>query len=155
MNYKFFFKIIVLCLLLFTTSWAETITVITKENAIRESPKFLSPIKVFVKYGDVLDVIRKEKDWYRVKFRNILGYIHNTAVEERAVSPHSGYYPSTSTSEGEITLAGKGFNPQVEKAYKGKYPQMRYDLVDKIEKYDVSEQDIIYFIKSGGLLEPQ
>lgn len=155
MKFKFFFKIIILCLLFFTTSWAETITVVTKENAIREGPKFLSPVKVFVKYGDVLDVISKEKDWYRVKFRNILGYIHNTAVQERVVLPRSGYYPSTSTSEGEITLAGKGFNPEVERAYKGKYPQMRYDLVDKIEKYDVADKDIINFIKSGGLLEPK
>ncbi len=154
MKSKLVFKIIVLCLLLFTNSWAETITVITKENAIRESPKFFSSVKAFVKYGDILSVVSKEKDWYKVKFRNISGYIHNTAVEERVVSPHSGYY-TTTTSEGEITLAGKGFNPQVERAYKGKYPQMRYDLVDKIEKYEVAEKDIIYFIKSGGLLEPQ
>lgn len=155
MKSKIFFKVIILFLLFFTNSWAETITVITKENAIRESPKFFSSVKAFVKYGDMLKVIRKEKDWYKVKFRNISGYIHKTAVEERVVSPHSGYYSTTSASEGEITLAGKGFNPQVERAYKGKYPQMRYDLVDKIEKYDVAEKDIIHFIKTGGLLEPQ
>lgn len=155
MNLKIFLKIVVLCLLFFTNSWAETITVITKENAIRESPKFLSPVKTFVKYGDVLSVVSKEKDWYKVKFRHILGYIHNTAVEERVVSTHPRYYSTTPASEGEITLAGKGFNPEVERAYKGKYPQMRYDLVEKIEKYDVADKDIIYFIKSGGLLEPQ
>lgn len=154
MKAKFVFKIIILCFLFFANSWAETITVITKENAIRESPKFFSSVKALVKYGDVLSVVGKEKDWYKVKFRNISGYIHNTAVEERVVSPHLGNYPTTSTSEGEITLAGKGFNPQVERAYKGKYPHMRYDLVDKIEKYDVADKDIVYFIKSGGLLEP-
>ncbi len=155
MNLKFVFKIVAVCFLFITTSWAETVTVITKENAIRESPKFFSQVKALVKYGDRLNVVNKEEDWYKVKFRNISGYIHNTAVEKRVVSSYSGYSPSKSASEGEITLAGKGFNPEVERAYKNKYPQMRYDLVDRIEKYELAENELIYFIKTGGLLEPQ
>lgn len=154
MNFKLVFKVIILLFLFVSISRAETITVITKENAIREYPRFFAPVKAFVKYGDLLSVLNKEKDWYKVKFKNISGYIHNTAVEERSISIQGKYPISTTTSEGEITLAGKGFNPQVERAYKNKYPQMRYDLVDKIEKYDVSERELMSFIKAGGLSEP-
>lgn len=154
MKPQLIFKIAALFLLLTALSWAETITVITKENAIRESPRFFSPVKAYVKYGDILNIVSKEKDWYKVKFRSIVGYIHKTAVEERTISNYGTYTPTTTPSEGEITLAGKGFNPQVEKAYRGKYPQMRYELVDRIEKYDISEKELISFIKAGGLSEP-
>ncbi len=155
MNFKFLLKIFVLSLLFCNFSWAQTITVITKNNAIRESPKFLSPVKVFVKYGDILNVLSIERDWYKVKFKNYTGYIHKTAVEKRVVSPKAESYQSGSTSEGEITLAGKGFNPQVERVYRNKNPQLRYDLVEKIEKSEVSEMEILSFIKTGGLIEPQ
>lgn len=155
MNTKIVLKIFVIILLFYSFSFAETITVITKNNAIRESPKFFSPVKIFVKYGDVLNVLSIERDWYKVKFRNYSGYIHKSAVEKRVVALKTGSYQGSSTSEGEITLAGKGFNPEVERVYKNKNPQMRYDLVEKVEKIQISEMEILSFIKTGGLSEPQ
>lgn len=152
--YKTLIKVLISFFLLTTFSWAETVTVVTKENAIREYPKFFAPVKTYVRYGDILNLISKEKDWYKVKFKNITGYIHKTAVETRTVLTYGSYTSSATTSEGEITLAGKGFNPQVERGYRNKYPQMRYDIVDKIEKYYVSEKELMAFIKDGGLIEP-
>lgn len=152
---KLIFKIAVLIFIFSNLSWAETVTVITKENAIRESPRFFSPVKAYVKYGDILNVINKEKDWYRVKFKNTSGYIHKTAVEKRTLSTYGVSTSSQTPSEGEITLAGKGFNPQVEKEYRTKNPMIPYKVVDRIESYRISENEIISFIKSGGLSEPQ
>lgn len=154
MRLKLILRAVFVFFLLNALSWAETVTVITKQNAIRESPRFFSAVKAYVKYGDILNVINIEKDWYRVKFRNISGYIHKTAVQERTFSNYGSYSPSTTSSEAEITLAGKGFNPQVEKVYKNQHPQMRYDLVDRIERYDISEKELASFIKAGGLSEP-
>ncbi|WP_353683249.1 SH3 domain-containing protein [Thermodesulfovibrio sp. 3907-1M] len=155
MKSRIVFNVAALFFLFTTLSWAETITVITKENAIRESPKFFAPVKAYVRYGDILNVIGRQKDWYRVKFKNISGYIHKTAVEKRTVTSYETYTTSTTPSEGEITLAGKGFNPQVERQYRSNHPKMPYDLVDRIEKYSIPEREIISFIKNGGLSEPQ
>lgn len=156
MKLKFIINSVILLTLIASISWAEIVTVITKENAIRESPRFFAPVKALVKYNDTLDVITKEGDWLKVKFKNKIGYIHRTAVEKRTASASGiSLQKKTGTTEEEITLAGKGFNSQVEKAYKDKHPEMKYELVDKIEKYDISEKDLISFIKAGGLSEPK
>lgn len=134
---------------------AETFIVITKENTIREYPRFFAPIKAYVRYGDMLNAIGKEGDWYRVNFRNVTGYIHKTAVEQRTSTPVGSFSSRTGATQEEITLAGKGFNPQVESAYRAKNPQFRYDLVEKVEKYDVSDAELFSFIRAGGLKEPK
>ncbi|MCS7215723.1 MAG: hypothetical protein RMI30_07560 [Thermodesulfovibrio sp.] len=156
MKFILIINLIIFLSLIVTLSYAETVTVITKENAIREFPRFFAPVKALVKYNDTLDVITKEGDWLKVKFRNKIGYIHRTAVERRTASVKGvSSQKKTGTSEDEVTLAGKGFNAQVEKAYKNKYPDIKYEVVDKVEKYDISERDLISFIKAGGLSEPK
>lgn len=147
--------IILLFLFIPSITLAETFSVITKENTIREYPRFFAPIKAYVRYGDMLNAIGKEGDWYRVNFRNITGYIHKTAVEQRASAPTGVLSSRTGATQEEITLAGKGFNPQVESAYRAKNPQVRYDLVERVERYDVSDSDLFSFIRTGGLKEPK
>ena len=131
---------------------AETVTVITKQNAIRESCKFFSPIKATVHYNDVLEVISQSGEWYQVSFRGTQGCIHKTAVEKRSISlseiSGSG---SRSTSGEEVALAGKGFNPQVEAAYSRENPGLNFQAVNRVENYRVSENELINFIQSGKL----
>jgi hypothetical protein len=131
---------------------AETVTVITKQNAIRESCKFFSPIKATVHYNDVLEVISQSGEWYQVSFRGTQGCIHKTAVEKRSISlseiSGSG---SQSTSGEEVALAGKGFNPQVEAAYSMENPGLNFQAVNRVENYRVSENELINFIQSGKL----
>jgi hypothetical protein len=148
-------KLILILLLFATNLLAEPFTVITKTNAIRELPRFFAKVKANVRYGDIVDTLNKEGDWFKVKFNNITGFIHKSAIEKRKIDTKATFNQEYTTSEGEITLAGKGFNPQVESAFKNKYPMMRYDLVDKVEKYNVSDQDLLSFIRSGGLVEPR
>jgi len=131
---------------------AETVTVITKQNAIRESCRFFSPIKATVHYNDVLKVISQSGDWYQVSFKGVQGCIHKTAVEKKSISLSklvgSG---GQSTSGEEVALAGKGFNPQVEAAYKGQNPSLNFQAVERIENYRVSENELLNFIERGKL----
>jgi len=136
-------------------SWAEPVMVLTKENAIREAPKFFAPVKMQVKYSDMLDVMNQEGDWYRVQFKGITGYIHKTAIEKKSISFSETFATQRKgTSDAEVALAGKGFTPQVEKAYKNKHPEMKYSLVDRVETYTIQDADVIAFLKRGGLQEP-
>jgi hypothetical protein len=134
---------------------AEIVTVISKENAIRSSCKFFAPIVAKVRYNDKLEVIRQEGDWYRVRFNDLEGCIHKTAVQKQQFKlvqlEGSG---SGSATEDEVALAGKGFNPQVESEYKAKNPELQFHLVDEIEAFQVPENEQVEFIQEGELNIP-
>lgn len=96
-----------------------------------------------------------EGDWYKVKCGPSIGYIHRSAVEKRVVAVPASYSrKGSSVSESEAALAGKGFNPQVEATYKKQHPEMKFGLVDSVERYPVPERDIAQFIVAGGLRQP-
>ncbi len=138
-----------------TALLAETVTVITKENAIRESCKFFAPVKAYVRYNDQLEVLSTQGDWYRVKYGPSIGCIHKTAVEKRtASSPGLFSRKGSGVSESEAALAGKGFNPQVEASYKKQHPEMKFYLVDNIERFPVPDREVAIFISNGGLVQP-
>lgn len=154
--FSFLATVIFLIPFLFPTSlFAQTLQVITKENSLREYPRFFAPIKAFLKYGDILELLHRENDWYYVRFRGFVGYVHSSAVERRAFSSPSPFRSTSTVTEGEIALAGKGFNPQVEQSFREKNPQLRYDLVERIEKFAVSDNDLFRFLYEGGLREPR
>jgi hypothetical protein len=138
-----------------TSVHAETATVITKENAIRESCRFFSPVKTTVHYNDALEVISREGDWLHVKFRGVEGCIHKSAIQKKSISLSNIVgSKKQSTSGEEVTLAGKGFNPQVEAAYKTKNPSLNFGAVDGIESYRIPESKLRDFILNGKLNLP-
>jgi hypothetical protein len=131
---------------------AETVTVITKQNALRESCKFFAPIKATVHYNDVLEVITQSGDWYQVSYKGIQGCIHRSAVEKKSVSFGSlDLSGGQSTSGEEIALGGKGFNPQVESAYARENPGLNFQAINTVESYKVSDDKLIKFIEDGKL----
>lgn len=136
---------------------AETVTVVTKENAIRESCRFFSPVKATVHYGEALEVISQEGDWFQVKFRGAQGCIHKSAISKKSFSLSELNVAGSqkqSTSGQEVALAGKGFNPQVEAAYRNQNPQLKFGEVIAIEGYKVSESRLREFIRIGKLNPP-
>ena len=143
-------------LLLFLTSpslvYAQTLTVITKQNAIRESCRFFSPIKKTVVYNDVLEVTSQQGEWYMVNYKGIQGCIHKSAVEKKSFSLTSlGSSGGQSASGEEVALAGKGFNPQVESEYKRENAGLNFNAVDRVEGYKVTETTLLNFIQKGKL----
>jgi hypothetical protein len=61
---------------------------------------------------------------------------------------------TSSASEDEVALAGKGFNPQVEESYKRKHAELDFNKVDRIEKFKIPEDELVIFIRDGGLDQP-
>ena len=131
---------------------AETVTVITKQNALRESCKFFAPVKATVQYKDVLEVISQSGDWFQVSYRGIQGCIHRSAVEKKSVSFGSlDLSGGQATSGEEIALGGKGFNPQVEAAYARENPALNFQAINSVESYGVSVDRLRHFIEDGKL----
>jgi hypothetical protein len=58
-------------------------------------------------------------------------------------------------SASEAAAARKGFNPQVEREYRGKNPNLdsAFHLVDKLQATKASEQEVQRFLETGGLLK--
>ena len=139
--------------LLTSVGFAATVSVITQEGVIRQDKRFFAPAVIKVPYGSTLEQIGREGDWLRVSWQGKQGWIHNSAVQDRKVSPSSGG-KAKEASRDEVALAGKGFTPEVEKAFRDKNPKMRYDLVDKIQSTEEDEAKLQAFVQSGNLKEP-
>jgi len=139
---------------------AETARVVTKENTIRENCRFFAPVKMVLHYDDAVDLLSPSGDWFRARFKGTEGCIHKSAVQKKNVSlsgveGEGKAAPNHSATGDEVSLAGKGFTQEVEDELRSGNPEMKFDLVDNIERYAVSETDLFEFIKRGGLLFPE
>ncbi len=133
---------------------AEIVRVVTKENAVRQQCRFFSPVKIKVRYNDPLTILSRSGDWYKVSFRGVSGCIHKGAVVAGSYTPGRSLRGGGGASAEEVSLAGKGFNPRVEAAYKGRHPGLGFRDVDVVERFQVSEDALESFLRKGGLTTP-
>jgi hypothetical protein len=134
---------------------AATVKVITQEAMIRKDKRFFAPALVRAPFGAALQESGREGDWFRVSYQGKEGWIHKSAVQEQKFQLSSlAGGQADEASQDEVALAGKGFNPEVEKAFRDKNPKMRYDLVNQVQAYRVEEQRLQAFIRAGNLREP-
>lgn len=133
---------------------AESVQVKVKDNAIRNACRFYAPVKIKVRSGDQLTVNSRNGDWYLVSFRGVSGCIHRGAVESRTFTVSGAGGRQGGTSSDEISLAGKGFNPQVEKSYRTGNPSLNFAAVDSLEKMTLDGEQLRGFIERGGLKLP-
>jgi hypothetical protein len=146
--------IILLCSLFCLTAAAETVQVTTRENAVRGECRFFAPVKLKVSLGDQLTVKGRKGDWYLVSAKGVSGCIHKSAVETRSFAAAGRGAASGGTSADEVSLAGKGFNPQVEAGYRKSGKGLNYAAVDEISRLQVGEKALDTFVQQGGLIQP-
>jgi hypothetical protein len=148
--------IILLGLLMVTSgAMAETVRVITQEAMIRKDKRFFAPIVIRVPYGETIEELERQGDWLRVSYGGKKGWIHISAVQEQKFQLSSfSTEKASEASQEEVALAGKGFTPEVEKAFRDKNPKMRYDLVDQIQYVRIEDAQLQAFIRTGNLKEP-
>jgi hypothetical protein len=141
--------------LMASAALAATIKVITQEAVIRKDKRFFAPAVTRAPYGSVIEELGREGDWIHVQYRGKEGWVHISSVQEQKfqISSLAGGQ-SQETSQDEVALAGKGFNPEVEKAFREKNPKMRYDLVTQVQSSKVEEAKLQAFIRAGNLKEP-
>jgi Bacterial SH3 domain len=154
MKAKTWVILLALCLIS-SVGAAATVKVITQEAMIRTDKRFFSPALVRAPFGAALQELGREGDWFRVNYQGKEGWIHKSAVQEQKFQLSSlAGGQAEEASRDEVALAGKGFNPEVEKAFRDKNPKMRYDLVNQVQAYRVEEQKLQAFIQAGHLREP-
>jgi hypothetical protein len=138
-----------------SVAFAATVKVITQDAVIRNDKRFFAPALMRAPFGASLQALRKEGDWFRVSYQGKEGWIHKSALEEQKFQLSSlAGGKAEEASRDEVALAGKGFTPEVEKAFREKNPKMRYDLVNQVQAYQVDDQRLQAFLRTGNLQEP-
>jgi uncharacterized protein YgiM (DUF1202 family) len=130
-----------------------TMSVTVKETQIRATPSFLAKALAVLAYGDQVQVLDTKGDWARVSLPSGKeGWVSLKALTEKKIVLKSGADVSTSASSGEVALAGKGFNADVEAQYKQEQ-NLDYTWVDAMEAVKVTTAQIDSFLTKGGLTE--
>jgi hypothetical protein len=142
-------------LLMAGVAGAATVKIITQQGTIRKDNRFFAPVVTNVPYGESVEVLETRGDWLRVSYQNKKGWIHVREVQKKKFSLAAlSTVRAEETAQDEVALAGKGFSPEVEKAFQDKNPKMDFRLVDKVESIKVSDKQIQAFIRNGKLREP-
>lgn len=127
---------------------AATITVLVQETSLRKRAQSYSPSVGLARLGQKFETTGVEAGF----FKTSAGYIHSSAVTEKKVRLGSADAVGGSASAEEVTLAGKGFNSQVEKSYGAKNGAANFSAVNAMERRSVGEGELFDFLRVGGLL---
>lgn len=132
---------------------AAPMSVNVKETQIRATPSYLGKILDVAKYGDRLEVLGKQNGWAKVTLPSGKGqgWVHLSALQDKRIVLKAGDAAATSgASSGEVAMAGKGFNKEVEAQYRDE-TQLDYTWIDRMEGFRVSPEEIQAFLRDGGL----
>ncbi len=131
----------------------KSMSVQVKQSHIRKSASFLAPVLGVLVYGDKVSVVGDDNpDWIKVKADAGSGFVHSSALTTKEVILNPGAQDvEKAASSDEIALAGKGFNDQVEGAFRAKNPHLNFSAIDRMEGYKVSENQMRSFLIQGRI----
>lgn len=145
--------VVVLCLGLSLPAAAETLSVAVKAGALRTTPQIFAPITATLAYADRVDVLERKGAWVRVRTGSRgVGWIHASALSNKKLALKAGQGAVRSAaSEDELTLAGKGFNAQVEKEFRQRNRTLDFSAIDRMEGLTVAPVEVQRFLREGQL----
>lgn len=138
----------------FAETNAKSLFVQVKQSSLRAEPKFWGSTLAELTYGTELIPVgaaSEDKNWIKVKLGEVEGYAHLTAVTSRkiALGP-STKKVNTNLDSISTSLAGKGFNKQVESSYASS-KGLDFSVIDKIEAQKIQSSELYSFLKEGKL----
>lgn len=160
---------------------ADTMWVAVKKSTIKQQASFLSATLRKVQYQDEIELNSKESVWLNVSFDGTTGWMHQSALSEEkgsleekegpgAVSKAASFFGGSDMSmqsmstnaireqnagednQDDITLAGKGFNKDIESVYRKENEKFNYQAVDEIESKEVDVDSLNAFANEGHLV---
>ena len=124
---------------------------------VRATASALGRIVGTLAYGDRVTVLDQPADapqsWRKVSMaeKGITGWVSLSALTEKEIKLQAGSQNAqTGASSGEVALAGKGFNEDVEKQYKSE-GNVDYTWVDRMKGYNPTDEQVAGFLQDGGL----
>lgn len=118
------------------------------------SPAFYAQPIAQLSLGQVLEILEAGTGWYRVETSSgQTGWVHGSALTTASGGSGTVSSGSGSVSQDEVTLAGRGFNSDVEAEYGAQNPELDFDAVDAVEENTVTSAELEAFLVAGGLIE--
>jgi len=130
-------------------SVGSTVYVATKTTALKSSTGFFASTRGTLNYGDRAIVLRISGRFAEVRSAlnsSLSGWTPSGNLSVRQIISGN----TNSVSANEVALAGKGFNQEVEDAYRNQ-GNLNYADVDVVEAITVSEDDLRRFLEEGRL----
>lgn len=137
------------------TAWAGSgrLTVVVEQAKVRKSPQFYAAAIGSLAYGDSVEPARSQDGWHQVAVAGRRGWVHSSALSRRRAAAKGGSWSGEAqSSEEEISLAGKGFNEQVESSYRGERQDLDYEAVERMVQRRIPEEIMLKFMASGRTL---
>ncbi len=158
-----FFGLLVSCLLLLAVSAAvveggKAMSVQVKQGQVRATPSFLGKIVATLAYGDRVEALEDKDGWIKVAppGSKPSGWMHSSALTEKRIVLKAGRKEAeAAASSGELALAGKGFNADVEAEFKKKHKDVDFTWIDRMQAMKVPSERISAFLQEGGLAPAQ
>ena len=148
-------SILVSLVLLSSLLNAEMLSVQVKHTFLRSKASFLGKSITKLSYGEQVQSKEIKNNWYQVEVlkNGSIGWVHSSAlIDKMIVLKTSNRLSTTSVSQSEVLMAGKGVNKQVESEYRKQNNRLNFKLVDKIENTKaVSRSQLIRFAQNGKL----
>ena len=146
--------ITILFMLLFASqSFAEAapMSVTVREAQVRSAPSFVGKIVGVFAYADAVELREERAGWGFVSAGTVEGWVHMSALTDKRIILTAGdENVGSGASSGEVALAGKGFNKQVEDKYKEEQ-KLDYAMVDEMETIVYAPEELVLFMTEGGL----
>ena len=133
---------------------ATVMSVQVRKADVRDTPSFLGRVVTSVAYGDKVTVQAHNGAWIQVATADQSGWIHESALTKKNVVMKTGAGAQTAPSSGEMALAGKGINSDLETQIKNNHKDIDFTWVDKMEKIKIPPAEIREFVKEGNLSAP-
>jgi len=150
--------IVVTCLFVCMTAgiWAQaikggTMYVAAKTIELKSSTGFFASARGTLKYGEAVTILQISGKWAEVRSAASSAVTGWTATANLSAKRIVSTGSSGATAN-EVALAGKGFNQEIENAYKAN-GKLNYADVDRTETQRVSKKELQDFITAGHLFE--
>lgn len=125
-----------------------------RTGQIRSTPSFLGAIVAEAPYAQQVRVLEERGGWMHVAVpgRNLQGWMHGSALSAKRIVLHAGDEDvQRAASTGEIALAGKGFNQEVEDEYRVRNRDVDFTWVDRMQRQEVGMAQLQRFAQEGQL----
>jgi hypothetical protein len=128
----------------------KTMYVTAKTIEVKSSSNFFAETLGTLSYGAPVSVQQEYGKWVKVSSVEppvLSGWVAAASLTTKRILAGS----STSASANEIALAGKGFNQEVENAYK-QNGELNYSAIDAMEEIQIPSRQLFSFLQEGRLV---
>ena len=131
---------------------ADTVRVKVQQTSLRQTPKFYAPVVLNLSVGAELQKLAEQEGWLQVRAASgQTGWVHSSAVETKKFSLLAAGGAKTQATAGEVALAAKGFNKQIEESYRAKHKEVDFAAVESMLKLKAAPAEVEAFLKQGKL----